>query len=177
MGVNRAVLYIVVCGAGPAGEVGRLVGMAQEDGWAVQVIATPSALGFIDAEALERQTGRAVRSRYRGAGEPRSPRADAVIVAPATFNTINKFARGIADNYALGVLSEAPGLGIPVVVLPFVNAALASRAPFRRSVADLRGEGVRVLLGAGGFEPHPVGAGNQRFEGYPWGLALKGLDG
>ncbi|MFI7707278.1 flavoprotein [Nonomuraea sp. NPDC049480] len=140
-------LYVVVCAADPAAEVGRLVALAQDAGWIVQVVATPSALDFIDAPALERQTGRPVRSRYRKPSEPRPPRADAIIVAPATYNTINKFARGIADTYALGVLAEAPGLGIPVVVLPCVNDALAVRIPFRRSVEDLRADGVRVLPG------------------------------
>nr|BFE84234.1 hypothetical protein GCM10020093_068350 [Planobispora longispora] len=66
----------------PAAEVGRLVALAQDEGWTVQVIATPSALDFIDIDALEKQTGRPVRSRYRKPGEPRSPRADAIIVAP-----------------------------------------------------------------------------------------------
>ncbi|WP_223166644.1 flavoprotein [Nonomuraea sp. SYSU D8015] len=140
-------LYVVVCAADPAAEVSRLVAMAQEAGWIVQVVATPSALDFIDVPALERQTGRPVRSRYRKPSEPKPPRADAIIVAPATYNTINKFAQGIADTYALGVLAEAPGLGIPVVVLPCVNDALAARTPYRRSVEDLRADGVRVLPG------------------------------
>ncbi|MGP4103291.1 flavoprotein [Nonomuraea sp. KM90] len=169
------VLYIVVCAAGPAGDVDRLVTMAKDEGWTVQIIATPPALNFIDARQLEQQTGRPVRSQYRNPGEPRSPRADAIIVAPATFNTINKFAQGIADTYALGILSEAPGLGIPVVVLPFVNSALASRAPFLRSVASLRAEGVRVLLGPGRFEPHPPNSGDSRLDTYPWKLALTAL--
>ncbi|GAA3143596.1 hypothetical protein GCM10010466_38200 [Planomonospora alba] len=166
-----------MCAAGPAAEVGRLVTLAQGDGWTVQVIATPSALNFIDAPALGKQTGRPVRSRYRSPGEPKSPRADAIIVAPATYNTINKFAQGIADTYALGLLSEAPGLGVPVVVLPFVNSALASRAPFRRSVEQLRAEGVRVFLGPGEFEPHPPASGADRIDAYPWHLALKGISG
>ncbi|WP_344860446.1 hypothetical protein [Planomonospora alba] len=34
-------------------------------------------------------------------------------MAPATYNTIGEFARGIADTYAPGLLAEAPGLGIP----------------------------------------------------------------
>lgn len=140
-------LYVVVCAAEPAAEVGRLVAMAQDAGWVVQIVATPSALDFIDVPALERQTGRPVRSRYRRPSEPKPPRADAIIVAPATYNTINKFAQGIADTYALGVLAEAPGLGIPVVVLPCVNSALSARIPFRRSVEELRADGVRVLPG------------------------------
>jgi hypothetical protein len=36
-------------------------------------------------------------------------------------------------------------MGIPAVVLPFVNSALASRTPFQRSVDSLRAEGVRIL--------------------------------
>jgi len=52
---------------------------------------------------------------------------DAILVAPATYNTINKWAQGISDTYALGVLAETTGMDVPTVVLPFVNAALASR--------------------------------------------------
>ncbi|GAA1022223.1 flavoprotein [Acrocarpospora pleiomorpha] len=148
------VLYLIVCAAGPAADVCRLVTLAQAEGWVVQIVATPSALDFIDVPALEQQTGRPVRSRYRKPDEPKPARADAIIVAPATYNTINKFARGIADTYALGLLAEAPGLGIPVVVLPFVQTALATRIPFLRAVSDLREEGVRVLIDPEESEPH-----------------------
>ena len=76
---------------------------------------------------------------------------DAIIVAPATYNTICKWAFGTSDTYALGILAEMTGMDIPVIVLPYVNAALASRAPFRRSVESLRNEGSwrrRLTLGA-----------------------------
>jgi phosphopantothenoylcysteine synthetase/decarboxylase len=169
---NDRVLYVIVCGAGPAGEVGRLVELAQDRGWIVQIIATPSALAFIDGPKLEAQTGRPVRSEYRSPGERKSPRADAIIVAPATYNTINKWANGICDTYALGILAEAPGLGIPVVVLPFVNSALAGREPFKDSVNALRGEGVRILLGPGEFQPHPPGSGGDKIPDFPWQLAI-----
>ncbi|MGI5491483.1 flavoprotein [Microtetraspora malaysiensis] len=174
MTVPGKVLYVIVCAAGPASDVGRLVVMAQEQGWTVQIIATPSALDFIDVGELEKLTGRSVRSQYRKPGEPKSPRADAIIVAPATYNTINKFAQGICDTYALGLLAEAPGLGISVVVLPFVNSALASREPFRRSVETLRAEGVHILLGPGQVEPHAPSTGAEVT--YPWHLALAELD-
>ncbi len=144
-------------------------------GWAVQVIATPAALDFFDQAAVEQQTGSPVKSQYSKPGAPRSQIPDAIVVAPATYNTINKWAQGISDTYALGVLAEITGLDTPVVVLPvlpFVNSALASRAPFRRSVESLRGEGVRILLGAGGFEPHPPRTGGSLTSTYPWHLAL-----
>lgn len=166
------VLYVIVCGAGPASDVGRLIDLAQKRGWDVQVIATSAALDFIDITELEAQTGRPVRSQYRKPGEPRSPKADAIIVAPATYNTINKWATGTSDTYALGILAEAPGLQIPTVVLPFVNSALAGRRAFRRNVNELRDEGVRVLLGPGAFEPHEPGTGGERIEEFPWVIAL-----
>jgi hypothetical protein len=39
---------------------------------------------------------------------------------------------GDARTAALGTLAETTGLGVPIVVLPFVNSALASRPPFQR---------------------------------------------
>jgi phosphopantothenoylcysteine synthetase/decarboxylase len=78
----------------------------------VGVIATPQGLGFIDAQAVEARTGYPIRSAWRSPGDARPlPPADAIAVAPATFNTINKWAAGIADTLALGVLCEAYGLG------------------------------------------------------------------
>ena len=166
------VLYLIVCGAGPAGEAGRLVELAHDRGWTVQIVATPAALAFIDVPKLEAQTGRPVRTEYRSPSEPRSPRADAIIVAPATYNTINKWANGISDTYALGILAEAPGLDIPTAVLPFVNSALAGRTAFKQNVNALRSEGVHVLLGPGEFEPHDPGSGGDRVSDFPWMLAL-----
>lgn len=167
-------LCVVVCAAGPAPHVGVLVELAQRDGWAVRVVATPAGMGFIDTNTLAAQTGAPVRSDYRSPGDngPRSSTADAIIVAPATYNSINKLATGINDTYALNVVAEAVGRRAPVAILPFVNAALAARAPFRSAVESLRSEGVHVLLGPGEWQPHPAGAGEQHLASYPWHHAL-----
>jgi hypothetical protein len=50
--------------------------------------------------------------------------------------------------------------------------ALAARAPFRRSLGSLRAEGVRILLGPGGFPPHPPRAGGSLIDSYPWHLGI-----
>lgn len=167
------VLAVVVCGAGPATAIGTLIGLARDRGWTVQVIATPAALEFFDRTAIKTLTGHPVRSHYAKPGAPRSLIPDAVLVAPATYNTLNKWALGISDTYALGVLAETTGLAVPIVVLPFVNSALASRPPFQRSVDALRAEGVRILLGPGGVEPHPPRTGGELIDSYPWHLALE----
>ena len=170
------VLYVIACAAGAASELARLVDLAQQRNWDVHVIATPTAVGFLDIGGLEAQTGNGVRSEHRrpGAGSARSlPRADAIIVAPATYNTINKWAVGISDNYALSVLAEAVGLEIPTVVLPFVNAALAAHPAFTHSVDVLRDARVAVVLGPGEFEPHPPGTGADHLDAFPWHRALE----
>jgi phosphopantothenoylcysteine synthetase/decarboxylase len=110
------VLYVIACGAGAATGLGRLVAQARQRDWDVNLIATPAALGFLDVSALEAQTGHAVRSDYqRIEDDPgRSlPHADAIIVAPATYNTINKWAQGISDNYALASWLRRSGSGSP----------------------------------------------------------------
>jgi hypothetical protein len=57
-------------------------------------------------------------------------------------------------------------------VLPFVNTALAGRAPFCRSVESLRAEGVQILLGPGGIQPHPARTGGDLAATFPWHLGL-----
>ncbi len=172
------VLYFVVCAAGPAGEAGRLVTLAQDRGWDVHVIPTAAAREhFLDVAALEALTGHPVRGTYQApGGAGRLPAADAVVVAPATYNTINKWAAGICDTYPLTLLAELTGLGVPVAVLPFVNSALAANRVFARSVEELGAAGVRVLYGPGGFEPHPAGTGGSKIASYPWHLALDAVE-
>jgi phosphopantothenoylcysteine decarboxylase len=167
------VLYVVACGAPPARDVQVLIRLAQADQWTVCVVATPSARSFLDAAQLERLTGSPVRSDYKRPDEPDVfPPPDAIIVAPATFNTVNKSTAGIADTLALGVVCEAIGKGLPLVVLPFLNTDLAAHPAFEESVQRLRAWGVTVLYGPGGFQPHAAGAGGQRVAEFPWSLAL-----
>lgn len=171
------VLYLFVCGAAPAERITDLVSLAQAEGWSVHCIPTQSAVEhFLDISALEHATGHPVRTTYRQPGDAPLPRADGVIVAPATYNTINKWAAGIADTYVLVQLAELTGLGIPIVVLPFVNQALAANRVFARSVHELRQAGIRVLLGPGEFEPHPPRTGPRQLDAFPWHLALSALE-
>lgn len=153
---RKPFLYVVVCAAGIADDAGRLIAAAQERNWDVGVIATPHALPFLDVPAIEARTGFQVRSAWRSPGDDRPlPPADAIVVAPATFNTVNKWAAGFADNLALAIICEAYGMDIPTAVLPYVNSVLAAHPAYRRSLAELREMGVRV----GSYEPHRPKAG------------------
>ncbi|SFF70364.1 Flavoprotein [Actinacidiphila alni] len=168
-GPGKPFLYVVVCAAGVAKDVGVLISAAQGRGWGVGVVATPLALGFIDQAAVEAQTGYPVSSAWRKPGDVRPlPPADAIAVAPATFNTVNKWAAGIADTLALGILCEAYGLGIPTAVLPYVNSAMAAHPAYGPSLALLRGMGVLI----GGQPPHPPKSGG-RADAFRWEEALE----
>jgi phosphopantothenoylcysteine synthetase/decarboxylase len=141
------VLYLVISGAPAPEGVGELVTACQAAGWHVAVFSTPAGTGFVDVAGLERLTGGPVRSQYRapGTGTPVPP-AGAVLACPLTFNSVNKFAHGHADNFAVGLLCEMTGYGVPVVVVPHGKPQLASHPAFTSSLETLRGMGVRVLF-------------------------------
>ena len=72
---DQPVLYVITCGAGPAGQVTRLISEARARGWDPYLIATPAALDFLNMQELEEQTGHPVRSEYRKPGNTASGRS------------------------------------------------------------------------------------------------------
>jgi phosphopantothenoylcysteine synthetase/decarboxylase len=170
----KPTLYVIVCGAGVAHDVDKLVTAAIDRGWDTYVIPTPSATDFIDSAALEQQTGHPIRSHYRKPGEPgKLPKADAVIVAPATYNTVNKWSYGASDTFALGLLAEMTGLGVATAVLPFVNTALAANRVYLDSLQRLAASGVSILADECGNPPHAPGTGAVAEAAFPWSAALE----
>ncbi|GAA2114647.1 flavoprotein [Actinomadura alba] len=162
------VLYLIVCGAAPAAYANRFVSLARDDDWDVWVITTPAARDFTDLTALEKASGHPVRDSYKRPGENDlgMPRADAVVVAPASMNTIGKWANGICDTLATGILGESLGFGVPLVALPFVSDAQAKNAAYVRNARFLQDGGVVF----------PVGIKRpSRVRDFPWKAALDAL--
>lgn len=170
---ENPVLYLVGCAAPPVLEITNPIEQAQARGWDVCLILTPTAAIWLEehVDKLAQLTGHPVRSRYKLPGQPDIlPPPDAVLVAPASCNTINKWAAGISDTLALGLITEGIGKPQPLVVLPHLNAAQAKQSAFSRSVDQLRADGIRIILGdADGHVPHVIGGPRPPF---PWGLAL-----
>jgi len=170
------VLYLIACAAPPAQNIGQMVTLAQKAAWDVCLIATPSAVKFIDQAAMADLTGHPVRSEYKEPGQVDAlPAPNAVIVAPATVNTINKWALGICDTLALGILVEGIGKKLPIVALPFTNYAQAAHPAFHESINKLRSWGVRVLYGSDVYPLHAPGTGTEHLDIFPWALSLKAL--
>lgn len=173
---TNPVLYLVGCAAPPVLHVRTAIELAQSHGYDTCLVLTPTADRWLAEQRTEFEslTGHPVRSAYKLPAEPDVlPAADRFIVAPGTFNTINKWAAGISDTLALGLLTEAAGRGTqPITVLPYLNAWQAGHSAFQTSVDRLRAMGIDVLLGEQYFVPHVPKSGLNRPSSYPWHLAF-----
>ncbi|WP_211207233.1 flavoprotein [Stackebrandtia nassauensis] len=167
---SQPVLQVIVCGSPLAADIGEVLVPAVRDGWDVWVVASEYGIRFLDADAAEAVTGHPVHYRYRHPDDPVDvPYADAIVVVPATCNTLAKWTAGICDTLALGLLVEAYGRGCPVTVVPFSNRAQASHPAVVDSIGRLRGWGVNVLFGDDFFPLHEPGTGTQVQRAFPWG--------
>ncbi len=144
---NKQVLYLIICAAPPAQQMHEFIPVLQSNRWDVCVIATPQAARWINRAGLEALTGHVMRTDYKLPGEADPlPKASAILVMPATFNTVNKWAQGIGDTFASSLLCECLGRGTPpIVVVPCLKMDLIRHPAFSRSIALLRECGVYVL--------------------------------
>ncbi|MFJ5223626.1 flavoprotein [Streptomyces sp. NPDC088400] len=171
--MTMRVLYLIACAAGPTQYIDDGVRAAQAAGWDVCLILTPSAARWWEPRMaeLEELTGHPVRSRYKLPWESDAlPKADAMLVAPLSSTSLNKWGAGIADTLALGLVSEGVNMGVPVLAMPYFNRAQGGQPAVARSVADLRAQGVWYLDGTEGYESHPPKQGDP--QAFPWGRAL-----
>lgn len=140
-------LYVIACGGRPAGQLPEFVRFAQGLNWDVCVIATPDGTKFLDTGQLAELTGHPVRAHYKNPDEPDVlPAPDAFVIAPATFNTMNKLASGISDTLALGLVHEGVGLGLPIIAAPWPSIQLYRHPVFEHSLATLRQWGMTVVV-------------------------------
>lgn len=118
-------------------------------GCEVQVVMTDSALRFIGAQTFQALTGRPVRSSlWDEAAEAamghielaRWP--DAIVVAPATANTLAKIAHGVADDLLTTLVLATDR---PVFVAPAMNRLMWANAATQANMTALRERGVRVI--------------------------------
>jgi phosphopantothenoylcysteine decarboxylase/phosphopantothenate--cysteine ligase len=71
--------------------------------------------------------------------------ADLYLVAPATANTLGKFACGIDDTTVTTFFTTAFGEGIPVIVVPAMHQAMYNHPFVLENIEKLRDHGVHVL--------------------------------
>ena len=111
--------------------------------------ATRAALEFVGPATLEGLTGRPVATDTFASGSMMDHihlvrRADLVVLCPATANTINRLAAGIADDL-IGTMFLAFDFRVPYVVVPAMNAAMYEHPATTVALDRLRGWGVEFI--------------------------------
>lgn len=108
----------------------------------VQCVMTNSAQNFVGAATLEALTGLAVLTNIFEAGKSlhhisEMRLADAIVIAPATANFINKIANGIADDLA-STMMLAHDFKKPVILAPAMNTQMWQHPSTQDSLAKLK---------------------------------------
>ncbi len=114
-----------------------------EEGATVNVVVTESACRFVPPYTFEIVTGRPVfkdlfADSFSHINLPKE--ADLLIIAPATANTINKFACGIADNLLTSIYLAYEGI---TLMAPAMNSRMYGNPIVQKSIKELAGLGVR----------------------------------
>jgi phosphopantothenoylcysteine decarboxylase/phosphopantothenate--cysteine ligase len=143
-----------VTGGVAAYKAGELVRRLQQDGFSVQVVMTRSAREFVTPLTFAALTGEKVitdlfvpegtEANLESAIEhiAVAQRTDLLLVAPATADSLAKFARGIADDF-LSTLYLATTA--PVVVAPAMNVNMWNHAATQENIEMLRARGVKIV--------------------------------
>ena len=156
---QQRTLYLVSCATSSTPLIYDFLSAAQAAGWDVHVLLTPSARPFVDETRLTEMSGHKVWSDFQQPGEPDIwPPAEAVVVFPASFNTLSKWALGISDTFALSWLNHYTGLRKPIVAVPCFRSGsgLDTHPALPRNLRLLRRYGVKVM-----YEPEKYPPKNQ----------------
>jgi phosphopantothenoylcysteine decarboxylase / phosphopantothenate---cysteine ligase len=151
-----------VTGGIAAYKAAEIVRLLQDLGVRVQVVMTRSAQEFVRPLTFAALTGQKVITGLFGPEGAESvpnldsavehiavaQEIDALLVAPATADTIAKFANGVADDFlsTLYLATKAP-----VIIAPAMNVNMWEHPATQKNLATLRERGVKVVEPDSGY--------------------------
>lgn len=149
MSIRGKHVLLGVCGSIAAYKSAHLTRLLVKAGAKVQVVMTPDATHFITPLTLATLSGNTVLIDYFN---PRSGEwnnhvhlalaADAVVVAPASANTLAKFAQGLCDNLLCAIYLSAKS---PVFVAPAMDLDMWQHGSTRSNIDRLRAYGDHII--------------------------------
>src|SRR5215216_3456035 len=142
-------IIVAVCGGIAAYKVADVVSKLVQLGAGVTVVMTNEAQRFVTPLTFEALSGRKVRTSTFDLADSSDPqhiglteRADLMLVAPATNNTIAKVAAGLCDDLVSLIICAA---ACPVVFAPAMNNRMWEHPIAQENVAKLAGIGYRFI--------------------------------
>jgi phosphopantothenoylcysteine decarboxylase / phosphopantothenate---cysteine ligase len=144
-------IVLGVSGSIAAIETPRIVRELIRHGADVRAVLSPEATRIVSEEALAFATGHPAILRLTGDVEhvtllgPGEGRADLLLIAPATANTISKIANGIDDTAVTSFASVALGGDVPVLLAPAMHAHMGQNPAVRANLERLVSWGVGLI--------------------------------
>ena len=140
-------IVLGVTGGIAAYKAALLLRLMTEEGHEVHVVPTEAALNFVGKPTWEALSGRPVYNDTFEVVEEvnhvlQGRKADLVVIAPATANSLAKAAAGLASDLIGNILLTAT---VPVVMAPAMHTEMWENAATRANVATLRSRGVHIL--------------------------------
>ncbi len=140
---------------GVTGSIGavRTVELARElirNGAEVHAVMTEAATHILHPDALHYATGNPVITELGGRVEHvefcgLKGRADLLLIAPATANTVGKIAYGIDDTPVTSFVTTALGSGVPVMVVPAMHESMFRHPAVAENLAKLKSWGIPIV--------------------------------
>lgn len=147
-------LLFILTGSIALYKVMNVLSHFKKQNYQIEVAVTDSALKFVGISTIEGLTGKKVHSDLYANGSNMDHInlvrwADAIVVAPATANYLNKIASGIADDLA-STLFLAHDFTKPWAVFPAMNTKMYQHPSTQKSITALKAYGVDILDSASG---------------------------
>jgi len=148
MTISKHIL-LAVSGGIAAYKSAELVRLLRKQGAKVRVVMTRSAMQFVSPLTFQALSGNPVHSELLDADQEHAMGhinlarwADALIIAPATANTLAKCSHGLADDLLSTLYLAA---SCPVYVAPAMNQAMWHKTVTQENIQKLKSHGVIVI--------------------------------
>jgi phosphopantothenoylcysteine decarboxylase / phosphopantothenate---cysteine ligase len=143
-------IVLGVTGSIAAVETVRLAHELIRHGADVHTVLTRSAASIVHPNALQYATGHPVVVEITGAMEylemcGRDGRANLLLIAPCTANTMGKIAQGIDDSTVTTYATNALGSGIPILIAPAAHESMMDNPAVAANVRRLKELGIELI--------------------------------
>jgi phosphopantothenoylcysteine decarboxylase/phosphopantothenate--cysteine ligase len=165
MSLNQKSILVCVCGGIAAYKVCDVVSKLAQAKATVHVAMTPESLHFVGATTFQALTANTVYTDLWTAMEGKDPqhirlaqKADLILVAPCTANTMAKMANGLADELVSTILLASDPRR--VVIAPSMNEGMWTNPATQRNAKRLLDDGYTFVGPGEGWQAcRTVGVG------------------